>query len=63
MEQEKENQMKSVLIPQLVGSTNFTEILKILHELATREVEKQLSEATDERKEEIYKELFQPQSE
>jgi len=63
MDQEKENQIKLALIQQLVGSTNFSEILRILHELAAREVEKQLSEATDERKEEIYKELFQSQSE
>jgi len=58
MTPEKEQQLKSKLIQQIVGSVSFAEIVKILHELATREVDHQLSEATDEQKQEIYNELF-----
>ena len=61
MTAEKEEKLKSKLIQQIVGSVSFAEIVKILHELATREVEHQLSEATEEQKQEIYDELFNPE--
>lgn len=58
MEQEKENQLKAKLLKQIVGSVSFAEIVKILHELATREVNVQFEQFTEEEKEELYNELF-----
>jgi hypothetical protein len=58
MSPEQEENAKSKLIQQIVGAVSFAEIVKILHELATREVNHQFSEATDEQKQEIYEELF-----
>ena len=55
---EKEAQIKSKLIQQIVGAVSFAEIVKILHELATREVDFNLSNATEEEKIELYNELF-----
>lgn len=60
MNVEKENQVKQKLIQRIVGDVSFAEIVKILHELATREVEFQLSEASEEQKIELYNELFFP---
>jgi hypothetical protein len=61
MTPENQEQLKLKLIQQIVGGVSFAEIVKILHELATREVEHQLSEATEEQKQEIYDELFNPE--
>ena len=58
MSPEKEEQLKSKIIQQIVGSVTFAEIVKIIHELATRETEHQFSEYTEEQKNEIYNELF-----
>lgn len=63
MDQEKELQIKSELVRQLVGGVSFSEIVKILHELATKEVENKLSQSTDEEKEQVYKDLFEPRQE
>lgn len=63
MSPEKEKQVKSKLIQQIVGSVSFVEIAKILNELATREIESQFLEASEEEKEEIYNELFNTEEE
>ena len=55
---EKQDKIKSKLIQKIVGAVSFAEIVKILRELATREVDFQLSEATEEQKNELYEELF-----
>jgi hypothetical protein len=59
MDQEKESQIKNELVRQLVGGVSFSEIVKILHELATKEVESKLSQSTDEEKEQVYKDLIE----
>lgn len=59
MTPEKEEKIKSKLIQKIVGAVSFAEIVKILHELATREVDFQLSEATEAQKKELYTELFE----
>ena len=58
MSPEKQEQLKLKMVQQIVGSVSFAEIVKILHELASRETDFQLSQITDEEKEEIYDELF-----
>ena len=59
MSPEKEEQIRSKLIQRIVGGVSFAEIVKILHELATREVNFQLSGSTEDEKNELYKELFE----
>ena len=59
MTAEKEEKLKSKMIQQIVGAVSFAEIVKIVHELATREVDFHFTEFTEEQKDELYKEIFE----
>ena len=56
MNVEKERQLKEKMIQQLVGGVSFAEIIKIVHELASRETEHVFSE---EQKVELWREMFE----
>ena len=59
MNVEKERQLKEKMIQQLVGGVSFAEIIKIVHELASRETEHVFSEFSEEQKVELWREMFE----
>lgn len=58
MTPEQHEQLKSKMTQRIVGNVSFAEIVKILHALATKEVDFQLAEGTEEQKQKLYNELF-----
>lgn len=58
MNEEQQEKLKSKLVQRLVGEVTFSEIVRIIYDLAKTEVEQSFSSLSDQEKEGLYKEIF-----
>lgn len=60
MEAEKLENLKQSLVRRLVMNASISDVMRVFHDLAIKDIDARLSEATEEQKESAYNEIFHP---